>query len=318
MRESVKICRQALERISPTGAYAIDDPRITPPPKDRVYTEMEALIQHFLVYSQGFTVPAGEAYVPVEGPRGEHGFYVVVRRHQPAVAGQVARAVAARLPGAREDDRRRADRGRHRRDRLDRRRHGRRGPVSFHPKMSVRRGVPQVGADARRAGPAVRVHAGEPRALRSDRAALSVGSAPVGGAAGAVPGPAPAGVRHRQRDALRRRTARHHRRRRRGRRVVLHDVLHEAGRPVRAERLPDAVVRGERRRARHRGDLRGAEHQAGRDRSDAAPSRCSRSSASAPAIGRRWCWSTTPGRSASSRRTCRSCSTICGRAARRR
>jgi NADH-quinone oxidoreductase subunit D len=77
MRESVKICRQALQRIAPTGAYAIDDPRITPPPKDRVYTEMEALIQHFLVYSQGFTVPAGEAYVPVEGPRGEHGFYVV-------------------------------------------------------------------------------------------------------------------------------------------------------------------------------------------------------------------------------------------------
>jgi NADH-quinone oxidoreductase subunit D len=77
MRESVKICRQALERIPPNGAYAVDDPRITPPPKDRVYTEMEALIQHFLVYSQGFSVPAGEAYVPVEGPRGEHGFSVV-------------------------------------------------------------------------------------------------------------------------------------------------------------------------------------------------------------------------------------------------
>ena len=77
MRESMKICRQALERIAPTGAFAIDDPRITPPPKDRVYTEMEALIQHFLIYSQGFTVPAGEAYVPVEGPRGEQGFYVV-------------------------------------------------------------------------------------------------------------------------------------------------------------------------------------------------------------------------------------------------
>jgi NADH-quinone oxidoreductase subunit D len=77
MRESLKICRQALERIAPTGIFAIDDPRITPPPKDRVYTEMEALIQHFLIYSQGFTVPAGDAYVPVEGPRGEHGFYVV-------------------------------------------------------------------------------------------------------------------------------------------------------------------------------------------------------------------------------------------------
>ena len=38
---------------------------------------MEALIQHFLIYSQGFTVPAGEAYVPVEGPRGEHGFSIV-------------------------------------------------------------------------------------------------------------------------------------------------------------------------------------------------------------------------------------------------
>jgi NADH-quinone oxidoreductase subunit D len=77
MRESVKICRQALERISPAGPWAVADPRITPPPKDRVYTEMEALIQHFLIYSQGFTVPAGEAYVPVEGPRGEQGYYIV-------------------------------------------------------------------------------------------------------------------------------------------------------------------------------------------------------------------------------------------------
>ena len=77
MKESLKVCRQALDRITPTGPFAIDDPRITPPPKDRVYTEMEALIQHFLIYSQGFTVPAGEAYVPVEGPRGEQGFTVV-------------------------------------------------------------------------------------------------------------------------------------------------------------------------------------------------------------------------------------------------
>ena len=77
MRESLKICRQALGRIAPMGAFAVDDPRITPPPKDKVYTEMEALIQHFLIYSQGFTVPAGEAYVPVEGPRGEQGYYVV-------------------------------------------------------------------------------------------------------------------------------------------------------------------------------------------------------------------------------------------------
>jgi NADH-quinone oxidoreductase subunit D len=77
MRQSVKICRQAIARISPSGVWACDDPRVVPPPKDKVYTEMEALIQHFLIYSQGFTVPEGDVYVPVEGPRGEHGVYVV-------------------------------------------------------------------------------------------------------------------------------------------------------------------------------------------------------------------------------------------------
>ena len=77
MRQSVRICRQAIERITPRGVFDIQDYRIVPPPKDKVYTEMEGLIQHFLIYSQGFTVPAGECYVPIEGPRGEHGFSIV-------------------------------------------------------------------------------------------------------------------------------------------------------------------------------------------------------------------------------------------------
>ena len=77
LRQSVRLCKQAIARITPSGVWACDDPRIVPPPKDKVYTEMEALIQHFLIYSQGFTVPAGDAYVPIEGPRGEHGCYVV-------------------------------------------------------------------------------------------------------------------------------------------------------------------------------------------------------------------------------------------------
>jgi NADH-quinone oxidoreductase subunit D len=77
LRQSTRIAQQALARISPRGVYDIQDYRIVPPPKDKVYTEMEGLIQHFLIYSQGFTVPAGEAYVPVEGPRGEHGFTIV-------------------------------------------------------------------------------------------------------------------------------------------------------------------------------------------------------------------------------------------------
>jgi NADH-quinone oxidoreductase subunit D len=77
MRQSTRIAQQALARISPRGVFDIQDYRIVPPPKDKVYTEMEGLIQHFLIYSQGFTVPAGEAYVPIEGPRGEHGFSIV-------------------------------------------------------------------------------------------------------------------------------------------------------------------------------------------------------------------------------------------------
>jgi len=77
MRESTKIAHQALARISPRGIFDIQDYRIVPPPKDKVYSEMEGLIQHFLIYSQGFNVPAGEAYVPIEGPRGEHGFSIV-------------------------------------------------------------------------------------------------------------------------------------------------------------------------------------------------------------------------------------------------
>src|SRR5687767_243675 len=76
MRQSTRIAKQAIDRISPRGMFDIQDYRIVPPPKDKVYSEMEALIQHFLIYSQGFTVPAGEAYVPVEGPRGEHGFSI--------------------------------------------------------------------------------------------------------------------------------------------------------------------------------------------------------------------------------------------------
>ena len=55
MRQSTRIAQQALARITPRGVYDIQDYRIVPPPKDKVYTEMEALIQHFLIYSQGFT-----------------------------------------------------------------------------------------------------------------------------------------------------------------------------------------------------------------------------------------------------------------------
>jgi NADH-quinone oxidoreductase subunit D len=76
MRQSLRIVEQALKEM-PGGPVTIDDPKIVPPPKMVVRQSMEALIHHFLLYSQGFTVPPGEAYVAVEGPKGEVGFYVV-------------------------------------------------------------------------------------------------------------------------------------------------------------------------------------------------------------------------------------------------
>ena len=91
MRESVKISKQAIARITPSGVWACDDPRVVPPPKDKVYTEMEALIQHFLIYSQGFTVPAGDVYVPDRGAARRARHLRRLRRHQPAVARQDAR-----------------------------------------------------------------------------------------------------------------------------------------------------------------------------------------------------------------------------------
>ena len=139
MRQSVKICKQALARISPTGEYDCGDYRIVPPPKDRVYTEMEALIQHFLLYSQGFNVPKGEVVRADRGPAGRARVFRRIRRIEPAGAHQVARAVVHRVPGAAEDDHRRPDRGRHCRDRIDGRRDGRRGSMKARSRSAGER-----------------------------------------------------------------------------------------------------------------------------------------------------------------------------------
>ena len=92
MRESVGICRQALSRITPSGVFAADAPTVVPPPKDRVYTEMEALIQHFLIYSQGFTVPAGECVPACRRTARRAGILRRVRWHQSALAREGALA----------------------------------------------------------------------------------------------------------------------------------------------------------------------------------------------------------------------------------
>ena len=76
MKQSVAIVRQALERL-PEGPIAVADPKLTPPPKPMVKKSMEALIHHFLLWSEGFRAPAGEVYHSVESPRGEFGVYLV-------------------------------------------------------------------------------------------------------------------------------------------------------------------------------------------------------------------------------------------------
>jgi NADH-quinone oxidoreductase subunit D len=76
MRESVKICRQALERV-PVGPVRTDDRKVMPPPREELATSMEAVIHHFKLWTEGIRPPAGEAYVGCESPRGEIGFFVV-------------------------------------------------------------------------------------------------------------------------------------------------------------------------------------------------------------------------------------------------
>lgn len=76
MKQSVAIVRQALEHL-PEGPIAVADPKLTPPPKPMVKKSMEALIHHFLLWSEGFRAPAGEVYHSVESPRGEFGVYLV-------------------------------------------------------------------------------------------------------------------------------------------------------------------------------------------------------------------------------------------------
>lgn len=80
MEQSLKICRQALGKITPPGVgvpYRTDDRKIVPPPKYEIQYSMESLIHHFKLFTEGFTPPPGDVYQAVEGPRGEVGFHMV-------------------------------------------------------------------------------------------------------------------------------------------------------------------------------------------------------------------------------------------------
>ena len=76
MKQSVKIIRQVLDNI-PKGDVIIDDSRFSPPKRGEMKHSMEALINHFKLFTEGVRVPAGEVYTAVEAPKGEFGVYLV-------------------------------------------------------------------------------------------------------------------------------------------------------------------------------------------------------------------------------------------------
>jgi len=76
IRESLKIVEQAMAKITDSGPIRTEAPGIVPPEREKMKTEMEALIYHFKIFTEGFSPPPGDAYVAIESPRGELGCYI--------------------------------------------------------------------------------------------------------------------------------------------------------------------------------------------------------------------------------------------------
>jgi NADH-quinone oxidoreductase subunit D len=76
MRQSARIVRQAMDGM-PAGPWKADSPHVVLPDRDKMKTQMEALIYHFKIVTEGFRVPEGEVYQVIESPRGELAYYVV-------------------------------------------------------------------------------------------------------------------------------------------------------------------------------------------------------------------------------------------------
>ena len=75
MTQSTQIIEQALARLKP-GPIKADAPKVVLPDREAMKTHMDALIHHFLIITEGFDVPAGEVYLPIEGSKGELGVYI--------------------------------------------------------------------------------------------------------------------------------------------------------------------------------------------------------------------------------------------------
>nr|QBX98602.1 NADH dehydrogenase subunit 7 [Chloroparvula sp. RCC999] len=76
MRQSLRIISQCLNNL-PEGVVKADDKKLTPPSRSHMKQSMESLIHHFKLYTEGFSVPAGQTYTAIEAPKGEMGVYLV-------------------------------------------------------------------------------------------------------------------------------------------------------------------------------------------------------------------------------------------------
>src|SRR6478672_4053993 len=76
MRQSARIIKQCLDQL-PQGQIMADAPQYIPPPKPLVMRDMESLIHHFIIFTQGFKPPKAETYCATEAPKGELGFFIV-------------------------------------------------------------------------------------------------------------------------------------------------------------------------------------------------------------------------------------------------
>jgi NADH-quinone oxidoreductase subunit D len=76
IRESIKIVRQAMEKVPSEGPFKAEAPGIVAPSREEMKTSIEGLIYHFKIYTEGFAPPRGEVYQVIESPRGELGFFV--------------------------------------------------------------------------------------------------------------------------------------------------------------------------------------------------------------------------------------------------
>ena len=113
MHESVKIIEQALDGL-PEGPYITEDRKVALPPRHELATSMEALIHHFKLVTEGFRVPPGEVYYPIEGPRGEYGMLHPLRRIEQAGARAHARPLFVNLQADAADGQGRLHRRPHR------------------------------------------------------------------------------------------------------------------------------------------------------------------------------------------------------------